>query len=606
MKMKMKVKITFCTACMNRLYHLMVTLPRNIENNRDCDCEFLLLDYNSSDNLEDWVKKNMLSYIDSGLLVYYKTREPNCFLHSHARNLMFRLASGDILVNVDADNICPPGFGRYILETMKEGDVFLHGSKELEVKDPHYKGAYGRLVVSREAFYKVRGYDESMVGWGYEDDDFYNRLKNSGLKEKSIEKEFLSVIFHRDEERDKHASISISHSEYLNKQICTYNQRNKRIAVNERGFGRGTVVKNFSHTVSVLYDDILKDNILAFHKINFYTIGMDNLSLLKKTYIDNIERNKDYPNLGFVLLDCNSRGEMGAWAKGHLMGYIESGIVEYYQPAETRSFKFIHAQNAAAKLCTGEIICHLDADAVLPYDFAFYINSVMQDRRSVLPGGGEIGRVGGFDCGWRQDVNEVKEADIAVIKNFEDSLDVAVKLNFGVGEKIKGWRNIDIRMINIREPLLFKDESVSFISIEHVLQFFPHRDAFDFLLECFRILKNDGVLRVCIPDISKIYKNYNEEYGNFIKSMAAGLDRTADDEPLRLVMRAHAGCWGSHAWWTEEMLSVVMKSIGFRVSVQLPRESHYEELRMIDNYSDRVNRRFDVDSIETTVIEGYK
>lgn len=582
--MKKKVKISFCTACMNRLYHLMVTLPRSIENNKDCDCEFLLLDYNSSDNLEDWVKKNMLSYIDSGLLVYYKTREPNCFLHSHARNLMFRLASGDILVNVDADNICPPGFGRYILQTLEEGDVFLHGSKELEVKDPHYKGAYGRLVLSREAFYKVRGYDESMVGWGYEDDDIYNRLKNLGLKEKSIEKEFLSVIFHGDEEREQHVSISISHSEYLNKQICTYNQRNKRVAVNEKGFGRGTVVKNFSHTVSVLYDDILKDNILAFHKINFYTIGMDNLSFLKKTYIDNLEKNKDYPNLGFVLLDCNSRGEMGAWAKGHLMGYIESGIVEYYRPAETRSFEFIHAQNAAAKLCAGEIICHLDAAAVLPYDFAFYINSVMQDRRSVLPGGGEIGGGGGFDCGWRQDVNEVKGADIAVIKNFEDSLDMAVKLNFGVGEEIKGWRNIDIRMINIREPLLFKDESVSFISIEHVLQFFPHRDAFDFLLECFRILKNDGVLRVCIPDISKIYKNYNEEYGNFIKSMAAGLDSTADDGPLR----------------------VVMKSIGFRVSVQLPRESNYEELRMIDNYSDRVNRRFDVDSIETTVIEGYK
>ncbi|KKL80749.1 hypothetical protein LCGC14_2001600, partial [marine sediment metagenome] len=49
-------KISFCTTCMGRLYNLKETLPKNIEANGEYpNVEFVILDYNSSDGLGDWV-----------------------------------------------------------------------------------------------------------------------------------------------------------------------------------------------------------------------------------------------------------------------------------------------------------------------------------------------------------------------------------------------------------------------------------------------------------------------------------------------------------------------------------------------------------------------
>jgi len=53
---------------MNRLYHLQETLPKNIKDNYlPDDVEFVLLDYHSSDGLEEWVRSEMQTYIDNGI-----------------------------------------------------------------------------------------------------------------------------------------------------------------------------------------------------------------------------------------------------------------------------------------------------------------------------------------------------------------------------------------------------------------------------------------------------------------------------------------------------------------------------------------------------------
>ena len=67
-------KISFCTTCMGRLHDLKVTLPFNIKDNQDYDdLEFVILDYNSGDNLWDWMKNNMSHEIEIGKVSYYRT-----------------------------------------------------------------------------------------------------------------------------------------------------------------------------------------------------------------------------------------------------------------------------------------------------------------------------------------------------------------------------------------------------------------------------------------------------------------------------------------------------------------------------------------------------
>lgn len=98
-------QISFCITCMNRLKHLQETLEKNILDNFLVDeVEFVVLDYNSQDGLEEWIAQSMMKYIEMGILVYYRTTEPAYYRRSHSRNMVFRLAEGEVVCNLDADN----------------------------------------------------------------------------------------------------------------------------------------------------------------------------------------------------------------------------------------------------------------------------------------------------------------------------------------------------------------------------------------------------------------------------------------------------------------------------------------------------------------------
>ncbi len=63
-------KASFCATCKNRLWQLRHTLPSNMEAVRAAGCaELVLVNYNSRDGLDDWVRQ-FQSDIDSGLLRY--------------------------------------------------------------------------------------------------------------------------------------------------------------------------------------------------------------------------------------------------------------------------------------------------------------------------------------------------------------------------------------------------------------------------------------------------------------------------------------------------------------------------------------------------------
>ncbi|HTI10441.1 MAG TPA: glycosyltransferase family A protein [Puia sp.] len=195
-------KISICTVCMNRLNHLSSTLPVNIgENQHLPHVEFVLLDYNSSDGLETWVKDNLSRYIDSGILKYYKTCDPAYFETAHSRNMAIKLASGDIFCMTDADNFTGPGYIGWVDSTFS-----LHGNNTvittLRKDNLPYHDQGGKFAFSRELLYSVNGYDESVVYYGMEDVDLANRLEKAGGNRVFIEQEeYLKHISHSDEER---------------------------------------------------------------------------------------------------------------------------------------------------------------------------------------------------------------------------------------------------------------------------------------------------------------------------------------------------------------------------------------------------------------------
>jgi len=190
-------KIAFCTTCMNRLHHLQQTLEKNIQDNYLVnDVEFVLLDYNSQDGLDQWVRQKMQQYIDTGMLAYYKTFEPGHYLRSHSRNMAFRLANAGILCNLDADNFLGKGFASFIVEEFTKYDNIFY-TNNYSLND-----TYGRVCVRNSDFMSIRGYNEALKGYGYEDNDFQNRLIRHGLKPMSFHNpEFYRFVLHSDEDR---------------------------------------------------------------------------------------------------------------------------------------------------------------------------------------------------------------------------------------------------------------------------------------------------------------------------------------------------------------------------------------------------------------------
>jgi hypothetical protein len=55
-----KYKISFCTSCTGRLHHIKETFLSNLNNNIDYgEVEFVLLNWNSRDGMNDWVQQNL-------------------------------------------------------------------------------------------------------------------------------------------------------------------------------------------------------------------------------------------------------------------------------------------------------------------------------------------------------------------------------------------------------------------------------------------------------------------------------------------------------------------------------------------------------------------
>lgn len=181
---------------MNRLHHLKQTLPKNLKDNEKYpEVEFVILDYNSQDGLEDWAKNNFSNW--QGKVNYYKTNSPEFYDFSHSRNLAIGMAKGDIICNLDADNYTGPNFCDFINDTFQQNKNIFLSSRKSGLSD-----LQGRICFNRNDFYSLNGYDEKIDGYGYEDIDFLNRLKLLGRKEVQIkDTTFLIAIQHDNNQR---------------------------------------------------------------------------------------------------------------------------------------------------------------------------------------------------------------------------------------------------------------------------------------------------------------------------------------------------------------------------------------------------------------------
>ena len=173
-----------------RLPHLLATL-RSIAAQQGAACECIVVEQSNipeiQAHLPSWVR-----YVHTPL-----PRADMPYCRSWTLNVGARLARGALLVFHDNDMLVPECYGAELWRRFKEGYEVINAKRfvfyleevetrrffESAVLSPDVRlesvvqnlEAGGSVAMAKEAFFAIGGYDESFVGWGGEDNEFWER-----------------------------------------------------------------------------------------------------------------------------------------------------------------------------------------------------------------------------------------------------------------------------------------------------------------------------------------------------------------------------------------------------------------------------------------------
>lgn len=237
-------KISLCTTCMDRGFDLKETLPKNIKDNENYpNLEFVILDYNGKDNLGQWVKKNLMEHIESGRVVYYRTETPKFYSMTKSRNIAFKLASGDIVNNVDADNFVKEGFVDHLnimANQFSEKVIFSKGKNLIR----------GRLGFWKHEFIDtLKGYDEKIEDYGRDDHDLMYRALMAGFTLAQYGGKYFEKTASKSHQTENMRTKDWKLSELRNELHMLKNISKRIVRGNQAEWGQDTVIKNFTEEI---------------------------------------------------------------------------------------------------------------------------------------------------------------------------------------------------------------------------------------------------------------------------------------------------------------------------------------------------------------------
>jgi glycosyltransferase involved in cell wall biosynthesis len=167
------MRISLCTTCFNRASQLKQVFESNVEVLQgENSVEWVILNYNSQDDLDDFMLP-VLRERECNIR-YFKEISRRPWHLSLAKNISHKLASGDILLNLDCDNRIGEA-----LDEIRESFTSDVGALHLW-SGCYGDGTCGRIAIRRELFYNVGGYDESFRPMAYQDEDLLERLRDMG------------------------------------------------------------------------------------------------------------------------------------------------------------------------------------------------------------------------------------------------------------------------------------------------------------------------------------------------------------------------------------------------------------------------------------------
>lgn len=194
-------KVGYCTTAYNRIESIEKTLPINLRRKKN-DEQLVIVDYNSTDGLYDYIKENFHDFVRSGDIKYIFLKTLPYYNCPIAKNIAHYYCDAEYLVNLDSDNTLNGMRSAIDDVSAKYIDNFiLHMavlekpmSTHMQCQKKGYAGTFGRICMHKNDFIKLAGYKETFLPMAYQDTDLISRARalgfnyiNKPVKSKPIE-----------------------------------------------------------------------------------------------------------------------------------------------------------------------------------------------------------------------------------------------------------------------------------------------------------------------------------------------------------------------------------------------------------------------------------
>ena len=171
----------------------------------------------------------------------------------------------------------------------------------------------------------------------------------------------------------------------------------------------------------------------------------------------------------------------------------------------------------------------------------------------------------------------------------------------------------DVINHNVTDGLPFEDSSVEVIFSSHFIEHLTFEEGINFLKECHRVLRPDGILRISCPDmklwIDKLYESKDKDFFETYKSQLDipywenYLYSFKDNVKTNIqVLNSMIFNWG-HKWmWDYESLKLQLESIGYHSVEQ--KEHLKSDIHIIENIETRLSKELiEARNLESMFVE---
>jgi glycosyltransferase involved in cell wall biosynthesis len=180
--------VSLVTCARNRSENLVRALPSWLA----CPeiLEIIIVDWTSDIPVADYLKDNG---IDDPKIKIVRVEGEDRWILSYAFNIGFQVARFDKIIKVDADIVLSKEF----FQNVELSDsTYIAGDWRLAEKGQEFINGF--FYVSRKNLLAINGFNEQITTYGWDDDDLYTRLSESGLKRISISSEHIHHLPHDD------------------------------------------------------------------------------------------------------------------------------------------------------------------------------------------------------------------------------------------------------------------------------------------------------------------------------------------------------------------------------------------------------------------------